>query len=151
MSKKNTNQAQFQENPYNAYDYYKRNYAASEDFLNATNFQSVQDMGANIGQRFMPNASAYPHNYSQNPNFPNYNPQNLQNSTKSHSFIDVKNPSFIKGALAGAVLGFIATNPTVQKTVVAGAVNLWATFQGSIEEVKEQIQDAKEELSQDKE
>lgn len=55
---------------------------------------------------------------------------------------------YLKGLALGAGVALVATNPTVQKAVVSGAVKVWAALQGGVEELKEQVQDAKAELSQ---
>ncbi|MCM0756519.1 YtxH domain-containing protein [Desulfovibrio aminophilus] len=65
------------------------------------------------------------------------------------SWFNVSNPGYLKGLLLGAGVALVATNPTVQKAVISGAVRLWAAVQGGVEEIKEQIQDAKAELSQE--
>lgn len=54
---------------------------------------------------------------------------------------------YIKGFVVGAGLTFLLTNPAVQKAMVKGAVTLWTALQGGFEEVKEQIQDIKSEMS----
>lgn len=56
--------------------------------------------------------------------------------------------SYLKGFLVGAGVTLLVTNPTVQKSIVKGAVKIWSLFQGGVEEVKEQIQDVKAEMSQ---
>ncbi len=56
--------------------------------------------------------------------------------------------SYLKGFLMGAGITLLVTNPTVQKGIVTGAVKLWSMVQGGVEEVKEQIQDVKAEMSQ---
>jgi hypothetical protein len=56
-------------------------------------------------------------------------------------------PGYIKGLVLGAGLTFVLTNPKVQRALVKGAVSLWSSVQGGIEEVKEQIQDIKSEMS----
>lgn len=54
---------------------------------------------------------------------------------------------YLKGLLLGAGVTLLLTNPTVQKTMVRGVVKLWSGMQYGLEEVKEQIQDIKAELS----
>ena len=56
-------------------------------------------------------------------------------------------PGYLKGMLLGAGLTYLLTNPKVQRAVVKGAVTLWSAVQGGVEEVKEQIQDIKAEMS----
>ena len=62
-------------------------------------------------------------------------------------WLDFRHPDYIKGMLVGAGVTYLATNPAVQKAIVKGAVSLWSTVQGGLEEVKEQIQDIKSEMS----
>lgn len=64
------------------------------------------------------------------------------------SWFNLSSGDYLKGLALGAGVVLVATNPTVQKTVVSGAVKVWAALQGGVEEIKEQIQDAKAELSQ---
>lgn len=55
--------------------------------------------------------------------------------------------SYLKGLVLGAGVAYLLSNPAVQKALVKGAVTLWSTIQGGVEEVKEQIQDIKSEMS----
>lgn len=64
------------------------------------------------------------------------------------SWFNFHNSGYLKGFVIGAGMALVLTNPTVQKALVAGAVKLWSTVQGGVEEVKEQIQDVKAEMSQ---
>lgn len=59
----------------------------------------------------------------------------------------VTDPGYIKGALLGAGLTYILTNQKVQRALVKGVVTVWTAVQGGIEEVKEQVQDIKAEMS----
>jgi len=131
----------------NAFNYYKSNYYEAQKFIDNTGFESVQDMSANIARRFSLNNTKNTDNAN---NTNNAHRQGIQNMATKSTF-SFTSPSFLKGVLLGAGVAFIATNPTVQKAVVNGAVSLFSFLQGSIEEVKEQIQDAKEELSQENE
>lgn len=70
-------------------------------------------------------------------------------STGIASWYNVSNPSYLKGALLGAGLVLLVTNPSAQKAIISGAVRLWTGIQGAVEEVKEQVQDVKAELSQE--
>lgn len=65
------------------------------------------------------------------------------------SWVNITSADYLKGLALGAGVALIATNPTVQKAVVSGAVKVWAAIQGGVEELKEQVQDAKAELSQE--
>lgn len=64
------------------------------------------------------------------------------------SWVNFSNSDYLKGLALGAGVALVASNPKVQQAVVSGAVKLWASVQGGFEEVKEQIQDVKAELSQ---
>lgn len=65
------------------------------------------------------------------------------------SWFNVSDPAYVKGLLLGAGAALVLTNPTVQKALVGGAVRVWAAVQGGIEEIKEQIEDVKAELSRE--
>jgi hypothetical protein len=101
--------------------------------------------------------SAHPSNYSAaNPG----EPQHLNAPVPLNSYgepegpygveawFNFRNSGYLKGFVVGAGVALILTNPTVQKAVVAGAVKIWSAVQGGVEEVKEQIQDIKAEMSQ---
>lgn len=64
------------------------------------------------------------------------------------SWFNFRNSGYLKGFVVGAGLALVLTNPTVQKALVSGAVRVWSAVQGGVEEVKEQIQDIKAEMSQ---
>ncbi len=74
---------------------------------------------------------------------------NFESAQKSVSdFVFQKNqdnklntPSFLKGLALGIGLGFLATNPTVQKAVIDGSLKVWNGIQSNVEEIKEQIQE----------
>lgn len=59
-------------------------------------------------------------------------------------------PCYLRGLLVGAGVALVLGNPTVQKAVVRGAMKLWAGLQYGVEEIKEQIEDIKAEMSQGK-
>ncbi|WP_034633507.1 hypothetical protein [Maridesulfovibrio bastinii] len=63
-------------------------------------------------------------------------------------WFNFRDSTYLKGFALGAGIALVASNPTVQKAVISGAVKAWAAVQGGFEEIKEQIQDAKAELSQ---
>jgi hypothetical protein len=63
------------------------------------------------------------------------------------SWFNFRNSGYIKGFVVGAGLALVLTNPAVQKAMVSAGVRLWSTVQGGVEEVKEQIQDVKAEMS----
>ncbi|MEF2230788.1 MAG: YtxH domain-containing protein [Pseudodesulfovibrio sp.] len=64
------------------------------------------------------------------------------------SWFSFTNADYLKGLALGVGAALVVTNPAVQKAVVSGAVKAWAAIQGGVEELKEQVQDAKAELSQ---
>lgn len=64
------------------------------------------------------------------------------------AWFNFRNTGYLKGFVVGAGVALVLTNPTVQKALVSGAVKLWSSVQGGVEEVKEQIQDIKAEMSQ---
>jgi len=66
----------------------------------------------------------------------------------AESWVNFRNPSYLKGFVVGAGVALVLSNPAVQKALVTGVVKLWSTVQGGVEEVKEQIQDIKAEMSQ---
>ena len=68
-------------------------------------------------------------------------------SSWATGWFDFRHPDYAKGLLIGAGVAYLATNPAVQKAIVKGAVSLWSAVQGGFEEVKEQIQDIKSEMS----
>jgi len=65
------------------------------------------------------------------------------------SWFAFTNADYLKGLALGVGAALVVTNPTVQKAVVSGAVKAWAAIQGGVEELKEQVQDAKAELSRE--
>lgn len=70
-----------------------------------------------------------------------YSPYGLE------SWFNFRNSGYLKGFVVGAGLALVLTNPAVQKAMVSAGVRLWSTVQGGVEEVKEQIQDVKAEMS----
>lgn len=72
-----------------------------------------------------------------------------QPATGLASWVNVTDPGYLKGLALGAGVALLVTNPKVQQAVVSGAVKLWAAIQGGVEEIKEQIQDVKAELSRE--
>lgn len=65
------------------------------------------------------------------------------------AWFNVTDPVYLKGLLLGAGVALVVANPKVQKALISGAVRLWAAVQGGVEEIKEQIQDVKAELSRE--
>ncbi len=76
-------------------------------------------------------------------------PQTTTDASSVSSWVAVTDPTYLKGVLVGVGVGLVVTNPKVQKAVVSGAVRFWAAIQGGVEEIKEQIQDVKAELSRE--
>ncbi|EFL51199.1 conserved hypothetical protein [Solidesulfovibrio fructosivorans JJ]] len=68
-------------------------------------------------------------------------------SSWTQGWFAASDPGYLKGLLLGAAATYLLTNPKVQRAMVKGAVALWTSVQGSVEEVKEQIQDIKAEMS----
>jgi hypothetical protein len=64
----------------------------------------------------------------------------------SRPLLDFGNDRFVKGLLIGAAAAYLLTNEEVQRTAIKGAVTLWTTLQGGVEEMKERFQDAEAEL-----
>ncbi len=136
MAKKYTNQntyGQYTGNtPLDAYNFYKKNEQAAQEAISSMNFTSAQDSSAQFGQSMMAPFS------SANAVAP-----------KANNTILGMNTSLLKGLLVGASVALVATNPKVQKAVVGGAVKAWSAVQASVEEMKEQVEDAKAELAQE--
>lgn len=65
-------------------------------------------------------------------------------------WFEFSNAGYLKGFLVAAGATLILTNPVIQKALVRGTVKLWSLVQGGVEEVKEQFQDIKAEMSQEK-
>lgn len=120
-----------------AYDFYKKNVEAAQEVVSSLGFNSVQEASAALGQNLMP---------SSTPTAPITTATATTTTTKSFF-----NTSLLTGIAVGAGIAFVATNPTVQKAVIGASVGIWSALQANIEEVKEQIEDAKAELSQEKE
>ncbi len=73
--------------------------------------------------------------------------QMAQYSSWTQGWLAFNDPGYIKGLVVGAGVAYVLTNPTVQRSLVKGAVALWSAVQGGVEEVKEQIEDIKAEMS----
>ncbi len=121
--------------PIDAYNFYKKNEQAAQDAISSLNFNSMQETSANIGNGFI---SEFQGNI----------PQNGANTVQTKTILGMQ-PSLLKGLLVGAGIALVATNPKVQKTVVGTAIKVWSGMQESIEEMKEQVNDAKAELAQE--
>jgi hypothetical protein len=65
------------------------------------------------------------------------------------SWFDFSSAGYLKGFLAGTGITLLLTNTGVQKALIRGTVKVWSTFQGGVEEVKEQFKDVKAEMSQE--
>lgn len=65
------------------------------------------------------------------------------------SWFDLSSAGYLKGLLAGAGITLLLTNTSAQKVLIRGTVKVWSTFQGGVEEVKEQFKDVKAEMSQE--
>ncbi len=125
--------------PIDAYNFYKKNEQAAQQMLDGINFTSTQDMSAKLGQNFIPSANA---NLVTNPAT-----QITKNAKSSNSILGV-NTSLLAGLALGAGVALVATNPKIQKTLVNTAVKVWSGLQANIEEIKEQVEDAKAEMAE---
>lgn len=65
------------------------------------------------------------------------------------SWFDFSSSGYLKGFLIGAGATLLLTNSTIQKALIRGTVKAWSFVQGGMEEVKEQFQDVKAEMSQE--
>jgi hypothetical protein len=67
------------------------------------------------------------------------------------SWFDFSDQSYLKGFIAGAGVTFLLTNPAMKRSIIKGIVSLTSVVQGGVEEMKEQVQDIKAEMSQKEE
>ena len=65
------------------------------------------------------------------------------------NWFDFSNPSYLKGFVIASGITLVAANPSVQQALIKGGLKIWNFFQGGVEEIKEQIQDVKAEMSQE--
>ncbi|MFH1137679.1 MAG: YtxH domain-containing protein [Pseudomonadota bacterium] len=79
-----------------------------------------------------------------------YDPEPASRPVGTQAWLDFSNPGYLKGFLVGVGAALLFANPNIQKALVKGTVKLWSVVQGSVEEVKEQFQDVKAEMSQEK-
>ena len=63
-------------------------------------------------------------------------------------WFNFSNGAYMRGLLIGAATVFVLTNPTVQRTLIRGAVKAWSGLRGGMEEFKEHVQDVKAEMGQ---
>jgi len=111
-------------------------------------FQDANQYGVYNAQVGMPSSAQDAGQYVQTPQAPQ-TPQVQQAPDSSlGSWVNFNDSTYLKGLALGAGVALVITNPKVQQAVVSGAVKLWAAVQGGVEEIKEQIQDVKAELSQ---
>lgn len=61
-------------------------------------------------------------------------------------WFNFSNGVYVKGLLIGAATVFVLTHPTVQRTLIRGAVTAWSGLRGGMEEFKEHVQDVKAEM-----
>ncbi|MFW5837781.1 MAG: YtxH domain-containing protein [Desulfovibrionaceae bacterium] len=96
----------------------------------------------------VPVENAYYYNYAYDPRYAAQGTYPYANQpSAARSWFDFNNPGYAKGFVVGAAVAVVLANPTVQKAIVSGAVKLWSSVQGGVEEVKERIQDYKAEMS----
>ncbi|KAA6187042.1 hypothetical protein F2Q65_03935 [Thiohalocapsa marina] len=74
------------------------------------------------------------------------NPQGTYPARQTPSVLGFTNDRFLKGLLIGAAAAYLLTNEDVQRTAIKGAVKLWSTVQGGVEEAKERFRDAEAEV-----
>lgn len=86
-----------------------------------------------------------PQNQAYDYSYNNYYPYAQNQQTYLQGWVDYRNPAYIKGAVVGAALTLLITNPTIKKALVKGVVGIWGTMQGGVEELKEQIRDVQAE------
>jgi hypothetical protein len=65
---------------------------------------------------------------------------------QSQPLFNFANDRFLRGLLIGAAATYLLTNEEVQRTLIKGAVQVWQTVEGGIEEAKERFRDAEAEL-----
>ncbi len=118
--------------PIDSYNYYKKSPQAMQNMVENMNFQGTNESFAEFY-----NATAQ--KLGQQPTPP---------AVKTKKSL-LTNGSFLKGIAIGAGIAFVATNPTLQKMVVGGAVKLWSNIQNGVEEMKEQMHDAKAEMAEE--
>ncbi len=70
-----------------------------------------------------------------------------QQPTTLQSWFNFQNSGYLKGFAVGAGVALVLANPTVQRAIVSGAVKLWTTVQGGVEEIKEHVKDITAEIS----
>lgn len=109
-------------------------------------YPSQADLDAHYAAYAQSYAQSYPQGTSYYQNTEAVSPYAPQNSLTSGWFA-FSDPGYIKGLVLGAGLAYLLTNPNVQRAIVKGSVSLLAAVQGGFEEVKEQIQDIKCEMS----
>lgn len=93
---------------------------------------------------------AQPAEAAQNPNasapqppFPGFPPQGMQPGPNPHPHPGAD--SLVKGLAVGAGAAWLLTSEPAQRVLMRTAVQLWATLQGGIEELKERYHDAEAE------
>ena len=78
---------------------------------------------------------------------PSQGPYPAQAGVSPGSWFAFRDPCYLKGVLLGVGVALVLANPKVQKSLVRGAMKLWTGMQYAVEEVKEQIEDIKAEMS----
>lgn len=134
--------------------YYTGQAASPYEAQYAPQYPNAYPSQAELDAQYAAYAQSYAQNYTQSyPQGTSYyqnteavSPYAPQNSLTSGWFA-FSDPGYIKGLVLGASLAYLLTNPNVQRAIVKGSVSLLAAVQGGFEEVKEQIQDIKCEMS----
>jgi hypothetical protein len=87
------------------------------------------------------NGYALPQYYAAQPGMQT---QPVQQSYAS-GWLAFSQPVYVKGLIVGAGIALLASNSTVQRTVVAATVRVWESVSGGMEEIKEQVRDIRAE------
>lgn len=97
-----------------------------------------------------PNHDQNQYQYFSEGSYPNYSDGYQLQSTPGalSNWFDFSNQGYLKGFIAGAGITFLLTNPAMKRGIIKGIVGLTSVVQGGVEEVKEQVQDIKAEMSQ---
>ncbi|MFW5735137.1 MAG: YtxH domain-containing protein [Oceanidesulfovibrio sp.] len=93
--------------------------------------------------------------HAQYPNYQQYPAYQANQSYDSmcvspagaQSWLNFRDGHYLRGFIIGAGVAVLLTNPSVQQAVVKGAVTLWTSAQGAVEELKEKVQDFRAEMS----
>ncbi len=140
---------QYQVNPQTQQQYAQTSYNQGQQYAQTAYTQGQQYVQTAPQANLYKKEPQYDQNMYNSPNAQYQAPQAASSLSQSlSSWFDYKNSAYLKGLLIGAGVTLVATNPTVQKAIVKGAVAVWGGIQGSVEEIKEQVEDIKAELAE---